>query len=71
MERDEHQKAQPLRELEWLARYFIEHGREDLAEEIFAQLKSLRHRAQDSLGNEGSEVINFTSIKHAKHPRLE
>jgi len=57
---NEHQNAQPLRELEWLAHYFKEHCREDLAQQIFKQVKILRQRAQDSIpGGGNSDVLDF------------
>lgn len=60
MAHEEHDNMQPLRELEWLAQYFKKHCREDLAGAIFTQLKDLRHRAQDSLGeSDASDVIDF------------
>jgi len=58
----EHDKAQPLRELEWLAHYFREHGRDDMAKEIFEQVQAIRHHAQDSLDSkEASNVLEFPS----------
>jgi hypothetical protein len=60
----EHDKAQPLRELEWLAYYFREHGRDDIAKEIFEQLQAMRHHAQDSLESQGgSNVLEFPSLE--------
>jgi len=60
MRHDEHGN-QPLRELEWLAQYFREHSREDLAQEIFARLVHLRHYAQDSLDGGAAEVIDLSA----------
>jgi hypothetical protein len=59
MAHEEHENLQPLRELEWLAQYFKKHCREDLAGAIFQQVKQLRHRAQDSLTDDASDVIDF------------
>lgn len=36
--------SQPIRELEWLASFFINHGRNDLAKKIFEEVKGLRSR---------------------------
>ncbi len=53
-------KTQPIRELQWLAHYFLEHGREDLAQRIFLELKDLRQRAQDSLNTaDASDILEF------------
>lgn len=56
---DMHPRAQARRELEWLARYFKIHGREDLAEEIFEGIRALRHRAQDSLSSDDCDVVDI------------
>ena len=57
---EEHDNMQPLRELEWLTKYFKKHCREDLAGAISRELKDLRMRAQDALTeNEASDVIDF------------
>jgi hypothetical protein len=65
MNTDDHYKSQPLRELQWLAHYFNEHGREELAEKIFDEVKKLRHRAQDSLETtEASDVVDFKSANN-------
>ena len=54
------ENAQPMRELEWLAWYFKQHAREDLAAEILGQVRAVRQRAQQSLGlGEASDVIDF------------
>lgn len=55
--------AQPIRELEWLIHYFKEHSREDLAQEIFEKIRQLRHRAQDSLANDASEIIQLNPTR--------
>ena len=57
---EHHQNSQPLRELEWLIHYFQQHGREDLAQDIYQDLTFLRKKAQDSLESEqASEVLDF------------
>lgn len=38
----------PIRELQWLAHYFEEHGREDVAREIFARVREIRRYEQSS-----------------------
>lgn len=66
MNDNDNYNAQPLRELEWLVHYFKEHCREDLAQEIFRQIKSVRHKAQDSLKDDASDVIDFGKNKRRK-----
>ncbi len=53
---DESTNKQPLRELGWLAHYFEEHSREDLAQEIFEKVRRLRQQAQESLQNDSNVV---------------
>ncbi|MCW5821668.1 MAG: hypothetical protein KIT34_02635 [Cyanobacteria bacterium TGS_CYA1] len=36
--------SQPIKELEWLASFFINHGRNDLAKKIFEEVKGLQSR---------------------------
>lgn len=36
--------SQPIKELEWLASFFINHGRNDLAKKIFEEVKGLQTR---------------------------
>lgn len=63
-------KPQPLRELEWLAHYFNNHGREDIAQGIFDDVTTLRHRGQGSLNNTHvSNVIDFSSSKNTDSHR--
>ena len=72
MDREDIQKAQSMRELSWLARYFQAHSREDLAHEILHQLKFLRHRAQDSLGDDtNSDIVKLDLSKTPKKRRKE
>jgi hypothetical protein len=48
MKHNEYRHVQPLRELEWLARYFSENCREDLAQEIVEHLNVLGSHPEDS-----------------------
>ncbi|HEY9787922.1 MAG TPA: hypothetical protein V6D17_21215 [Candidatus Obscuribacterales bacterium] len=48
-------KSHPIRELQWLAYFFIQHGRADIAQEIFEQLADLRHRSADDLASSNEE----------------
>jgi len=66
MNYNDYQSAQPLRELTWLANYFKEHGREDLARQIFLQIKALRLRAQDSLRAGPAEVVDLGQRRRNK-----
>ncbi|MFA6209842.1 MAG: hypothetical protein WCT03_16455 [Candidatus Obscuribacterales bacterium] len=70
MNEHEHNNAQPLRELEWLSQYFREHAREDLAKDIFDQVKGLRHLAQDSLKQQ-AEVIDIDTLRNKKSEGAE
>ncbi len=67
---NEHKKTEPIRELEQLAQFFIEHGREDLAREITDQVSRLQRkgphyiesrsvREVDSLSQLGSDQIKL------------
>lgn len=58
MQNDNRDNSQPMRELEWLARYFGEHCREDLAEDIFNQIRGLRRRAQNFGKSNASQLVD-------------
>lgn len=66
MSQHEPRNSQPLRELEWLFHYFQQHAREDLAQEIFEQIKVLRRRAQGSLTEEAADIRNFKETRRMK-----
>jgi|LakMenEpi03Aug12_release.lakeMendotaPanAssembly.Ray.scaffolds.fasta_scaffold524262_3 hypothetical protein len=53
-------KPNPMRELEWMAHYFEEHGREDLAVEILNKLIQLERNEKQ---RDQSNVINFQKRK--------
>ncbi len=50
MNNAEQNTSQPQRELEWLARYYCQHGHHDKAGEIFKHLSDIRSRAADLVG---------------------
>ena len=56
MKSNENQDSQALHELEWLVRYFREHGREDIAQEILERMMQLRKGIQGSSGGEHSNL---------------
>jgi hypothetical protein len=37
----------PIRELEWLAHYFVQHGKDDLANQIFEEVKRMRKHLKE------------------------
>ncbi len=43
----ENDKPNPLKELEWLAHFFLQRGHDDTAREILDQLQSLHMRSQE------------------------
>lgn len=43
--------SQPIRELEWLASFFINHGRSDLAKRIVEEIRSLQTRVRTGNSN--------------------
>ena len=49
--------SNPLRELEWLAHFFSNHGREDIAKEISDQLAGMKGRSsrESSSNNDSSD----------------
>jgi len=47
MERKSHSNSGPIRELEWLAYYFVEHGKDDIAGQIFEEVKRMRSQIKD------------------------
>jgi hypothetical protein len=59
MNPDESPKSRPLRELEWLARYFVSHGQEEMAREIVQQVRELKHSTEVSLNSDNSNLRDF------------
>lgn len=47
MERKSHYNSQPIRELEWLAYYFTQHGNREMAKQIFDEVKKARARLKE------------------------
>lgn len=52
--------SQPLKELEWLASFFINHGRNDLAKKIFEEVKGLQSRMK------GGQNKPFNQDEHSQ-----
>jgi hypothetical protein len=49
-------KSQPVRELAWLARFFMEHGHTDLANQLCEDVKGLSHKAQETSDGSGTKA---------------
>ncbi|QQR56354.1 MAG: hypothetical protein IPG59_15245 [Candidatus Melainabacteria bacterium] len=47
MERKLPSNQGPIRELEWLAQYFAQHGKDDMAHQIFEEVKRMRKRLRE------------------------
>ncbi len=52
--------SNPMRELEWLAHFFSNHGREDIAREISDKLTGMKNRGRES----NNETDSSESVKH-------
>jgi len=44
MDAKDRTNTRPIKELEWLASFFLKHGRNDLAKKIFEEVKALQSR---------------------------
>ncbi len=53
MDSKDKSNSQPIKELEWLASFFINHGRSDIAKKIFEEVKGLQSRKK------GGQNSNF------------
>lgn len=58
MSLDKSTNLQSMQELEWLAEFYIMHGREDLAEKICRDIERLRGRAKNSDRSNPSKTAN-------------
>ena len=47
MERKQSSNSGPIRELEWLAYFFVEHGKNEIAGQIFEEVKRMRSKLKD------------------------
>lgn len=65
----ENKKSEPIRELEQLAQFFVEHGREDLAKEIFDQVTRLQRKSPHYV--EASAMSELNSLSNNGINRLK
>ena len=60
---NEHKKTEPIRELEQLAQFFVDHGREDLAREITEQVARLQKKGPHYIeSRSGREVDSLSPL---------
>ncbi len=51
--------VQSMKELKWLAQFFIMHNREDLAEKIYVDIEHIRNRGKSSKKNPSKSSNNI------------
>lgn len=68
MSHNESTNIQSIKELKWLAQFYITHGRKDLAEKIWKDLEQMRNRMKGfeqgpskGLNNVKPDSTDFTS----------
>lgn len=62
-----YENAQVLKELQWLAKYFKEHGADQTASKIYSMIKQARKKAQSTLsGEDASDVQYFGTDQEAQ-----
>lgn len=60
MSPNESTNMQSMKELEWLAHFYVMHGRQDLAEKIFQDVEQMRSRTK---GMEQSPSKGLNNVK--------